>query len=186
MNKILMLVAGLMVSQFSYADWQVVPEQSVFAVTSTKNKVIVETHTISGVSGSVSDRGSVAISLDLATLESNIPIRNQRMQAMLFAKHATATFTAGAPVSSLNKLKAGEARALHLSGNVILNGVKAPLTIPVVVSRLGDNQIQVTGGGRLQADRFGFAAGIEQLREIAGLEVIAPTVEFTLLVVLHR
>ncbi len=181
-----LVLLGCTASLLASADWQVVADESVLALTSTKNKTIAETHTISGLSGSVSEMGNVNVTVDLATLESNIPIRNERLQAMLFADHSRATFSAGVRVSALRKLEPGQKQAVQLAGDLTLNGIKAPLTIPVVVTRLDEQQFQVSGGGRLRADNFGFSSGLEELRKIAALQSIAPTVEYTLLITLRR
>ena len=74
----------------SHADWQVVPEGSHIGFASVKNDLIAENHSFTQVSGGVSSDGTATIIVALGSVETLIPIRNERMQQMLFnvSEHA--------------------------------------------------------------------------------------------------
>ena len=184
--KQLMTLALLVVTAPALADWAVESDSSTLAFTSTKNEVIVETHTFPAVSGTVSESGDVRFVVDLASVETNIPIRNERMLNLLFTGGTEAVFTTNTAVGLFTSLESGARRAWNLEGELSMNGRTARVGLPVVVTHLGGGRYQVAGGGEVDAGDFGYLDGLDALREIAGLASIAPTVSFSLVATLSR
>lgn len=77
------LVTATAISPFAQADWSIA-EGSLVGFVSIKQNSIAENNHFSGVTGSLSDEGAIVASVDLSTVETKVPIRNQRMMQLLF------------------------------------------------------------------------------------------------------
>ena len=66
------------------ADWTLDPSQSELAFSSIKASRIAEIHTFTSIRGNITDSGDATFQIDVSSLETMIPIRNERMLEMLF------------------------------------------------------------------------------------------------------
>lgn len=164
------------------ADWSLVPDASSLNFLTTKNAQVTEVHAFESLSGTLSDSGKLEVVVDLASVNTNIDIRNTRMQEMLFdvANFATASFTATLP-DSIIALNAGESISTAIEGTLSLHGKDVVTSFTVQVSKLDDNTFSVTTTQPtlLSASDFGLGAGVEALQKIAGLQSITSTVPVT-------
>tara|TARA_B100000945_G_scaffold162044_1_gene130074 strand:+ start:50 stop:604 length:555 start_codon:yes stop_codon:yes gene_type:complete len=173
-------------SQYTFSDWQLQTEYSSLSFTSVKNSAITESHHFPGLTGFVASSGSSEITIDLGSIETGIPIRNQRMQKLLFDidEYPYAIFSSKIDTSEISQLRAGQSMRLSLRGNLDLHGQRGNLTIPIQVTRSSHTVfvISTTRPIVISADQFELGAGIEALKDIAGLAHITPTVpvSFTL------
>ena len=168
------------VATSSWADWQVAPDASTLAFTSTKNETIHEIHRFTQVSGGVSPDGKASVIVALPSVDTMIPIRDERMGKHLFNTHPVATYVADVSVADVQKLVAGESRHVLLRGQLSINGKTMDLPVAVVVAKQASGAVLVSGGGTLDVASLGFGGGIEALREIAGLASISTDVNFSL------
>ena len=76
------LLASLPLS--ALGDWKLVSGESDIAFATIKNSAVVESHTFERFSGEVTLSGAANIRVDLASVETRIPIRNERMGTLLF------------------------------------------------------------------------------------------------------
>ena len=148
-------------------------DESRISLTSTKNGLVSETHSLAAIKGGVSGEGTVELQFDLRAIETNIPIRNERMQTWLFSEEPVAKLSADVQ----RALRANETAftidqtlTLEANGNTIL------LDVPLTVVREGDAVAKVAGQLIIDVAGFGYAPGIEKLREIAGLKSISTEV----------
>ena len=179
MKKLLLtLVFGTatVLPQLSVADWQVDPAGSYVGFASVKNDLIAENHSFTTVSGSISEGGEARIEIDLASVETLIPIRNERMQAMLFntTEYPLATVTSEIPVAQLTSMPVGDNMTLNIDLAIDLHGMAASKTVPVKIVRSGEGAYDVSNLGPIvvHASQFALSDGIEALRKIAGLQSI--------------
>ena len=179
MKKLLLtLVFGTatVLPQLSVADWQVDPAGSYVGFASVKNDLIAENHSFTTVSGSISEGGEARIEIDLASVETLIPIRNERMQAMLFntTEYPLATVTSEIPVAQLTSMTVGDNMTLNIDLAIDLHGMAASKTVPVKIVRSGEGAYDVSNLGPIvvHASQFALSDGIEALRKIAGLQSI--------------
>lgn len=176
-------VLALLVSMPVLADWQVDPEGSYLGFASVKNDLIAENHSFTDISGSVSSSGEAEIVVSLASVETLIPIRNERMQAMLFEveTYPNATITSTFPISDFTGLEAGESTTGNINLGIDLHGTQISRTVKVKVTRSADNVFEVTSLGPIlvHASQFALADGVEALRKIAGLQSIELMVPVT-------
>ncbi len=175
-----LFLLAISVSQSSFADWRLDSKASSVGFVSVKNTSVVESHHFKEVTGSISKSGNVAVQVDLASVETMIPIRNERMQAMLFetVKFPQATLTTNVDMKRLKKLKTGHSQSMKVSGSLDLHGHSVDLETMVTVTRISRGGFQVTSQQPviLQTDQWNLGTGIEALRNIAGLKSITPAV----------
>ncbi|GEA09772.1 YceI family protein [Alteromonas sp. KUL49] len=164
------------------ADWSLSPDESTLNFLSTKNAQITEVHAFERLSGTLSDSGVLEVVVDLTSVNTNIDIRNTRMQEMLFnvASFATASFSATLP-DTLMQLSAGESVSTMVDGTLSLHGNDVATSFAVQVSKLDEKTFSVTTTKPtlLSASAFGLSTGVEALQKIAGLQSITSTVPVT-------
>lgn len=158
------------------AEWALNSEQSSLTFVSVKQEHIAEVHSIPSLSGNISADGAVTVNLDLASIESGIPIRNQRMKEMLFdvANFRSASFSMSIP--NLNDI-AESTSNLNASGLVELHGVTQEIALEYNMS-LDKNKIvaTLTKPILVNASQFKLTEGIDALKKVAGLTSIGYTV----------
>ncbi len=168
------LLSGLL-SASAFAQWTLDQDNSALHFMSTKNAQVTEVHSFDHFSGKLSDSGTLTIEVPLDSVNTNIPIRNTRMQEMLFevAKYPTATFSTNLP-SALLDMAAGTSKASVVEGELSLHGMTAPVSFNVMVSKLSDDTIQAStiSPTLIGSDTFGLKGGVEALQNIAGLKSI--------------
>lgn len=161
-------------------DWALVPGESRVGFVSVKGGQIAEAHHFTGLSGSVSADGAAQLVIDLASVETQIPIRNERMGTLLFdlARFPQARIALSVDPSSLAGLASGETMAIAADAAISLNGAEQTLPADLGVTRIGPDKVRVETRTPiiLAAGSFGLAAGVERLREVAGLPAITEQV----------
>lgn len=184
---LLSLLAVLVGANGALADWRLTDESRVVYV-SIKNNGIAENNVISGVSGTLSDDGSLAVALDLATVDTGVDIRNERMRELFFevAQYASAELTGSIDPAVLAALDAGKSQRLTLPLTVSLHGVQRELSADLLAVPAGD-RVTVTSTAPIlvSAADFGLESGVATLRKVAGLDAISRAVPVTVDLVLQ-
>jgi len=161
------------------ADWELDGNRSTVQFMSVKNASVAELHHFRAITGGISDTGAAQVALDLDSVETLVPIRNQRMRELLFetVKFPAAMLRAEVP-ESLSTLPMGETRDTSIEVEVDLHGVTHPYMTEVLVTRLNDGGLQVVISEPIvvKAADFGLDGGIDVLREVAGLKSISTAV----------
>jgi polyisoprenoid-binding protein YceI len=178
MNKIAYAVLlATVISIPARADWALNSDQSALSFVSTKATNVAEAHKFTDLSGSVDAHGEVNIAIGLASVNTGIELRDERMREMLFntAEYTAAGVSAKVDMASLDKIAVGQSVDLMLEGMLTLHGEARPLMMDVVVARAGDSRLLVISKKPVvvNATEFGLAEGVEALREIAGLPSIS-------------
>lgn len=164
------------------ADWQLTTPSEVSFVT-FKNTHLAEHHRFNRLSGQVNAQGEASINIDLASIDSRIPVRDERMQNLLFnvSEFANARISATLPQSILSSQQPTQ---FELQGHLELHGESEAFKVPVLVTPSLNGQVVVSSLApvMIHADGFALTAGIRQLRDIAKLDSIAEVVpvHFTL------
>ena len=187
------MILGWILPISVYADWKLDTTASTVSFVSVKNASVVESHYFTSVDGRASktDQGAlnVEVRIDLTSVETLIPIRNDRMLAMLFetASFPRAVISARIPVDSISSTPVGGSKSMTISAQLDLHGSKVNMEIPLTVVKVAPDSFYVTSQKAvvINASQFSLAAGIEALREVAGLKSItmAVPVSFGLLFV---
>ncbi len=179
--KLLILLSTTVFIAPAHADWML-GDSSRIGFVSIKNNSIGENNVFKRVSGSISERGRVSVSVDLSSVETGIGIRNERLQKMLFevANFPTATIEAVLSDSQVAALKAGGDQTESLSVNISLHGKTVSKTAHVSVSASGgDVRVTTTQPIVITAQEFGLEAGVAALQQIAGLNAISRSIPVT-------
>ena len=178
-----LLLAGLLACSQALAQWELDSERSAINFISVKNAAIAESHSFGGLVGYIGESGNVQLNIDLASVETLIPIRNERMRDMLFetATFPNATATASVDQQVLSEVAQGGTVTTEIPVQLDLHGVKAELQVPVTVFSDGGNLRVVSSRPVVvNAADFKLAEGVEALREVAGLNTISTAVPVTL------
>ena len=176
MKYVLLLVICLTTSVHVLAGWVIDPEGSYVGFASVKNDLIAENHSFTQITGAIEDSGDANIVIALASVETLIPIRNERMQAILFevAQYPDVTVTANLDLDEFTSLRLGESRTDTILLGVNLHGTDLSKNVLVKVTRSSDNAYEVTSLGPIviHASQFALSDGLESLRKVAGLQSI--------------
>ncbi len=179
----LALVAAATAAQ---ADWTLDGSASSFHYVTSKNAAVSEVNSITGLSGGISN-DVATLRLDLATVNTAIEIRDQRMRDIVFqvAQFPEATITVPVDGDMIDSLKPGVPASATYTATVTLHGMTQEIAADLQVIKLDANTLQVNLAKPLivGAAAFGLTDGVEELRNIAGLNNINPNVvvDFSLL-----
>lgn len=178
----------------TYAAWRVDSSQSTLSFVTAKAAApgvggIEEVQAFKQVGGSVGDDGKLQFNVDLASVETNIPLRNDRLKDLLFkvADFPQAVFTGAVDVHRLDALRVGTSADVELSGQLTLAGQSKPLNANLRVVKLASNALLV--GTRtpivVNLKDYGLQDGVEALRSVMNLHVLASSAPVSFSVVLR-
>lgn len=165
------------------AGWTMDPTRSHLSYVSIKAKDVGEVNTFKEMAGTITDGGQVTVSMFLDSVETLVPIRNERMREFLFetTNYKEATITAKVEPAIIAELQPGQITEITAEGNLSLHGETQPMIISMQAAKLDDGTVMVASTKPLIVDaaKFGLTDGVEKLREIAGLESISHAVPVT-------
>lgn len=180
--KLVILLSAVGIIAPAQADWTL-NDSSRIGFVSIKNNSIGENNAFERVSGSISEGGQVAVSVDLSSAETGVGIRNERLQKMLFEINSfpTATIDAALSDSQIAALKAGGAQTERVALSISLHGKTVSKTANLSVSACCGGVIRVTTTQPIviTAQEFGLEAGVAALQQIAGLNAISRSIPVT-------
>ena len=178
-----LLLTTLLALSPAYADWAVDNDQSRIAFVSTKAGNVAEVHRFRSLSGSLKEDGTFMVDIALDSLDTGIEIRDERMRELLFQteRYPRARLSAQLDMQQLKAIGPGKQGTVTAEAELNLHGQRATLTIDAAVAHLEDGSLLVGSKEPLvvTASQFELVAGIERLREIAGLPSISPAVPVT-------
>lgn len=187
------LFAALSVLFFTlpaHAEWTLDNEASRLTFVSTKAGSAAEVHTFGALEGDVDANGNATIAIDLKTVDTAIEIRDERMRDMLFetSTYPTATLAAVVDLDAVDGIPVGATEAMTVEGQLGLHGTSVSLTIDMTVARLNENRVLAISRNPLvvNASQVGLLAGVEKLREVAGLPSISPAVPVNFVLAFER
>ncbi|MCW8193591.1 YceI family protein [Proteobacteria bacterium 005FR1] len=176
----LALLSMVLFTSFAHAQWTLDGSKSRLSFVTTKAVNVGEVHQFDRVSGSVDEAGQAELRIDLASVNTAIPIRDERIRKLLFEtnRFPDAVLSTRVPMDELAKLKAGEMKPLTLEGDLGIRGISAPVSSSVDVIKLADGSLQVVSRAPVlvNAADLKLLEGVEKLREIAGLPSIGQNV----------
>ena len=168
---------------FAHSEWVVDTKNSHVGFASVKNKTIAENHRLSGLTGSVGSDGKALVIIDLATVETLVPIRNERIREILFdvANFPSATIQTELDMDQINSISSGETEGLRIPLSIGLKSIKISKSVMVNVVRSGENIYDVASADpiMIRASDFSLLDGVKTLKEMAGLQSIEPVVPVT-------
>jgi len=163
-------------------SWTLDGEASKVAFGSIKKDTVGEVHHFKSISGSVDDSGKVSVEIDVASVETWIDIRNERMQKLVLNASPKAMLTAQIDTDALNKLKPGDTTTVDVEGTLSLNGNDVEIETALFVARLSDKKMMATTDEMimLSTKEAGIDDGISALMKVAKLPGITRVSPVTL------
>ncbi|MBK1653199.1 YceI family protein [Allochromatium vinosum] len=162
------------------ADWTLDPERSAVTYVTIKSTNIPENNHFKEMRGQIDATGQVVVTLMLDSVETLVPIRNERMREILFdtANYKDAELKARIDPKALESLPVGQIQRMAAEGQLTLHGQSQTLTLSMMVGRLDADTLMVASTEPLliEASKFGLSEGVEKLRAIAGLPSISEAV----------
>jgi polyisoprenoid-binding protein YceI len=188
-TKLAALLAAILFTGVAQAHWSLDNDASSLSFVTVKAEHVAEAHTFDSLSGTIGDDGGVEISIELASVNTMIPIRNERMQEMLFETNLfpDATISGSINLDALTGMDAGSSVARQIDFELSLHGQSVALAADVQITRTGEGVIVSTLKPIIvMADSFALTAGVEMLREVAGLPSISRAVPVSFTVVFEE
>jgi hypothetical protein len=178
--KTLALVLLASASLGARADWYLDGESSRLSFVSTKNASIAEVQRFLVLHGKVDGEGLANVEVELDSINSGIPLRDERMRKALFEidKFPEALISTKIDLRPINDLAPGAQLELRLPLTVSLHGKQHQYPAELLATRLDDRRFQVVTLEPvvINAEDFDLAPGLEALRTLAGLSAISVSV----------
>jgi polyisoprenoid-binding protein YceI len=172
------------------ADWKVNNAFSQVSFVSVKKNVIGEAHSFKQVSGVLNESGKFTLTIPLETVESNIPIRNERMRTHLFetSKFPELALSAKVDMNKINGLKVGESAIMELNADLGLHGVDQLISVNVMVTRTANDKLVVNSLKPviISPKSFGMEDGVTKLQTLAKLTSITMSVPVSFVLTLEK
>ncbi|MBL4580382.1 MAG: YceI family protein [Gammaproteobacteria bacterium] len=188
-TRLAALSVAVLFSGVAQAHWSLDNDASSLSFITVKAEHVAEVHTFDTLSGTIGDSGAVEITIELASVNTMISIRNERMQEMLFetSLFPDATISGTINLDALTEMDAGDSVARQIDFELSLHGQIVALEADVQITRTGEGAIVSTLKPLIvMADSFSLVAGVEKLREVAGLPSISRAVPVSFTVVFKQ
>lgn len=183
---VVLAVSPLLLVNAAHAQWSLDNAASELSFVTIKADNVAEVHTFDLMSGSIDAQGNVSISIELASVNTLIDIRNERMQTLLFetALFPNATIGAKVDLAAITAMAPGSVSVASLEFILEMHGTSKTYTAEVMLARLAAGVVATTLKPIIiTADSFALLEGVERLREVAGLTRISNAVPVNFTVV---
>ncbi|MET0332027.1 MAG: YceI family protein [Dyella sp.] len=188
------LLLALQVGAAQADSWNLdAPHSELHFVTTKAGKpgiaAIEEVQTFNTFTGKLDSTGQIQLTVDLGSVQTQIPLRDQRIRDMLFkvTEHPNAQFTAQFDMSALKGLKTGQFKDVSLSGSLALNGTKQPLDANLRVVKLAHGALLVSTRQPIVVDlqKFDLSDGVTALHDVMALNVLSASAPVSFSLVLN-
>lgn len=191
MGLLVALIASPLVANAGSApsSWSLAADDSNVAYVSIKKNTVGEVNHFTSLNGSISDKGEVAINIDLSSVETNIGIRNERLIEHVFGgKATTATLTASVDPKQLETLAIGSMTTIAIDGGLAFLGKTTDIKTNIVVARLSEKRLLVVSDDMIliKTETLGVNKGIDKLMALAALPSITRVVPVSLRMVFDK
>lgn len=187
MQKNLLVIFSLFISQTLFAaTWQLDNSQSTLNFNSTKLPQsisavpITETSKFDHVTGTIDEKGNATFVVDLTSVDTNIPLRDDRLKEILFdvKKYPTATFTTQLNMDEITKDADMKPHQVDINGTLDFHGVQHAIKTQVTMQQIDSKTVRVTNNSpvTVNADQYNLSDGIKQLQDLMQLKSISAEV----------
>jgi len=175
---ILLAALSLSTKADGHAVWKLTSEESNINFVSIKKGAFAEAHTFTDYSGVV-DHGKASITIKADSVDTRVPIRNERVREFLFETGAYPEISITSDVSTaMEAATTGSTKMFDLPATLSLHGVEKEVTLNVSISQNSKGGIIVasTQPVIINASDYGMSAGVLKLAELVGGIPIATAV----------
>jgi hypothetical protein len=171
------------VTPVTEGNWTLDAAGSRLSYVSIKAGEVAEANRFDALSGSVAADGTATLDIDLASVNTGVDIRNERMREIFFGvtENPKATVTATLDPAAFGGLAVGQSLTRPLKATVALKGAEAEVETEVLVTRVTADRVTVvpTAPVIVSTDMFGLTDELGELRALAQLPSITPAVPVT-------
>ncbi|MET4132586.1 polyisoprenoid-binding protein YceI [Porphyrobacter sp. MBR-155] len=175
--------AAEQVAPLTEGVWTLDPADSRLSYVSIKAGEIAEANRFDSLAGSVAADGTATLDIDLASVNTGIDIRNERMREIFFdvAGNPKAVVTAKLDPAAFAALAVGQSITRPLTASVAIKGVEQEIETEVLVTRVSADRVTVvpTAPVIISTDMFELTDELGELRALAQLPSITPAVPVT-------
>lgn len=172
------------------ATWNLDSAASRLTYVSIKAGEVAETNRFDRLSGTVAPDGTASLAIDLASVDTGVETRDERMREVFFqvADNPAARITAKLDPAAFARLAVGQSLTRPLKASVTIKGATANVDTEVLVTRVADDRITVipTAPVIISTDMFGLTDELGELRAMAQLPSITPAVPVSFILVFAR
>lgn len=187
-SQLPLILSAILAVTPALADWNLDPARSHLNFISIKANDVAEINTFGNIQGVVDDTGQATVTLLLDSVETLIPIRNERMRQFLFetTDYREAVLRARIDPKLIAELAVGEIARIAAEGSLSLHGQEQPMTLAMQAAKVDARTVMVANVAPLIVDaaKFGMTEGVEKLRELVGLSSISKAVPVNFVIVL--
>ena len=189
--KFFWILSILLLGNASYAaEWVLLPERSAISYLSTKLPVqgaslIFESNLFRDFSGTIDD-SDFKLMIDLKSLDTRIPIRDERIAEHVFLTSQYPEAVVTASLEDLDQLELLLAK--RVSAQLAMRGKTNSVTAELILNR-GDKDtliIQTSTPVLVDARAYGMLEGFGELEKLAGLSYIPTTIPVSLYLVFMK
>jgi polyisoprenoid-binding protein YceI len=170
--------------------WTLDAADSRLSYVSIKAGEIAEANRFETLVGSVAADGTATLDIDLASVNTGVDIRNERMREIFFqvADNPTASITAKLDPAAFAGLAVGQSLTRPLKASVTIKGVSSEVETEVLVTRVSVDRVTVvpTAPVIISTDMFDLTDELGELRALAQLPSITPAVPVTFMLAFTR
>lgn len=164
--------------------WTLAADESKIAFGSVKKDLIGEAHHFKSISGSVAEDGTASIEIDVASVETWIDIRNERMLKHVFdaLNFPKATISTKIDMSEVASMQPGESKVVSADAVLKLLDNELEVDAELFVLAISEDKVLVTTDEMLliATEDLGINAGVDELMELASLPSITRVTPVTL------
>ena len=164
---------------FFARGWSLDKARSHLNFVTIKKGTVVETHSFGDLAGSVAPSGEAEVKIKLESVSTGIDIRDVRIRFLLFdvEQFPEASITAKIDPRQIEALFDDAQLSYDLPVRLSIHGVTKDLTVPVVISKLGNDFVSVSSAKpvTVSSSDFGMDDGVKKLSEAAGDIPITPS-----------
>jgi polyisoprenoid-binding protein YceI len=176
------LLAGMMTSAVA-SDWYVDNTKSTLSFISIKKEHVAEVHQFDIVSGVLDSTGHLIVAVELDSVNTNAPFRDEALEKLLFevSRFANARIIAQVEPKLFSDLPIGQTRELNADAKLDLHGEQQELKLELLVTRLAEDRLTVMSVKPviLNVADYALLEGIEKLKELVSLDSISHAVPVT-------
>src|SRR5690606_25221461 len=144
--RMLTLLSLLLASPWVLGEWQLLPDYSRISFVSFKRGDIADVQRFRDLSGTIDDQGQVRVVLPFSGLDTGLALRDMRTREELFEsqRFVQAEVSGEVDLATWERLAVGAAQVETLEIQLDLHGRQQRLKAEMLVSRVGEESVQVT------------------------------------------
>lgn len=177
---LMFVLVGFFTTGCSFASWSLDNDASQVSFVSVKAGDAGEVHRFTEISGNLTTNGRATVTIELASVDTLIPLRDERMREMLFQTDLfpTASLTTNIDMDAINAIAPGESVDMIADVTLDLHGKQVPINAEMIVARLSDQRLMVSSRKPVivNAASVDLVEGLEALRQVANLPSISKAV----------